>query len=81
MVTYALEELPPALQQMVRSIASGESAVITENSRPIAQLSAVVAEGPAVAPANQPRQFGFAQGLVLYMAPDFDEPVDDFGDL
>lgn len=34
-----------------------------------------------LAARGQQRQSGFAKGLVLYMAPDFNAPVDDFGDL
>ena len=34
-----------------------------------------------IAARRQPREFGFAKGLVIYMADDFNDPVDDFGDL
>lgn len=47
--------------------------VITENDRPVARL----------VPTSEIKQISFRQlgtmkGTVLYMAPDFDAPLDDF---
>lgn len=78
MVTYALEEFPPDVQRIIKSLSTGESAVITENNRPVAQLSSVA---PADGGKPQPRKFGFAKGLVTRMTEDFNAPVKDFGDL
>ena len=36
---------------------------------------------PAIQPAaRKPRQFGCMKGLVIYMADDFDAPLEDFKD-
>jgi hypothetical protein len=74
---YALEQLPPDVRRMVRSLLCGEEAVITENAEPIAHLSAT---GSPASPGTR-RKFGFAGGLLIHMADDFNNPVDDFGDL
>jgi antitoxin (DNA-binding transcriptional repressor) of toxin-antitoxin stability system len=60
------------LPALVHQLAPGEEVVITENGAPVARL---VAEPP---PAAKPRQPGTLRGTVLYMAPDFDAPLDEF---
>ena len=47
--------------------------VITEHNQPVARL--LPAAGAAQRKARQP---GTLRGTVLYMAPDFDAPLDDF---
>ena len=51
---------------------TGEEVLITENDQPVARL---IAAAPAV---RQPRKLGTLKGTVLYMAPDFDAPLEDF---
>ncbi len=62
------------LPALVRRLAPGEELVITENGTPVARL---VAEPP---PGAKPRQPGTLRGTVLYMAPDFDAPLEEFKD-
>jgi len=47
--------------------------VITENDQPVARLVPT----PAM-PKTAHRQLGTMKGSVLYMAPDFDAPLEDF---
>jgi prevent-host-death family protein len=72
-MTVSIEQAQANLGELVRRLRPGEEVVITESERPVAKLSAVM-------PAQQrsPRQPGTLRGTVLYMAPDFDAPLDDF---
>jgi antitoxin (DNA-binding transcriptional repressor) of toxin-antitoxin stability system len=45
--------------------------VITENNQPVARLTATT-------PSRPVRKLGTLKGTVLYMAPDFDAPLEDF---
>jgi antitoxin (DNA-binding transcriptional repressor) of toxin-antitoxin stability system len=58
------------LPTLVHQLAPGEEVVITENGAPVARLVA----GPPT------RRLGTLKGTVLYMAPDFDAPLDEFKD-
>ena len=70
MSTDTLEEATATLTQLIHQLSPGEEVVITQDDRPIARLL------PAEAP--QERQLGTLRGTVLYIAPDFDAPLDDF---
>jgi antitoxin (DNA-binding transcriptional repressor) of toxin-antitoxin stability system len=50
----------------------GEEIVITRDQKPVARL---IAEKK---PDRPPRQPGTLRGTVLYMAPDFDAPLEEF---
>jgi antitoxin (DNA-binding transcriptional repressor) of toxin-antitoxin stability system len=65
-----VEEAQATLKALIGKLAPGEEVVITENERPVAKL--VSADKP------KERQLGTMKGTVLYMAPDFDAPLDDF---
>ena len=71
MTSISLHEAQARLVDLIRQLAPGEEVVITENDQPIARL--VAAPGP-----RPPRKLGTLRGTVLYMAPDFDAPLDDF---
>jgi len=73
MTTITLEVAQSKLAELIRGLPPGEEILITENERPIAKLVAT-----AVEPELKPRQFGTMKGTVLYMAPDFNAPLDDF---
>ncbi len=67
--TITLEEAQARLKELIHELAPGEEVVITENQQPVAKL---VGERPA-RPAP-----GLGKGSILYMAPDFDEPLEEF---
>ena len=67
-VTDAQTRLP----DLIAALKPGEAVVITSDDRPVARL---VAEDP---PPREPRKSGTMKGTVLYMAPDFDAPPEDF---
>jgi antitoxin (DNA-binding transcriptional repressor) of toxin-antitoxin stability system len=74
MPTVTLEEAQAQLPQLIEQLHPGEEIVITRDEKPVARLAG---EGT---PSRQPRQLGTLKGTVLYMAPDFDAPLDDFKD-
>ena len=65
-----LEEAQAHLAELISRLVPGEEVVITDNQQPVARLLSV---------HNRPqRQLGTMRGSVQYIAPDFDEPLDDF---
>lgn len=73
MATVPLREAQATLPELVHRLAPGDKIVITENDQPIATLTPM----PSVSNA-QPRELGTMKGTVLYMAPDFDAPLEEF---
>jgi antitoxin (DNA-binding transcriptional repressor) of toxin-antitoxin stability system len=72
MSTVSLHEAQAKLPELIHQLHPGEELLITENDRPIARLLA------AESPQRKPRRPGTLRGTVVYMAPDFDAPLDDF---
>jgi prevent-host-death family protein len=70
--TISLDDAQARLKELIEKLAPGEEIVITEDQRPVARL---VGERLARTPRPAP---GLGRGSVLYMAPDFDEPLDEF---
>jgi antitoxin (DNA-binding transcriptional repressor) of toxin-antitoxin stability system len=73
MTTITIQEAQATLLELIHRLSPGEEVVITENDHPVARLL------PATGMKPQ-RKLGTMQGTVLYMAPDFDAPLDDFKD-
>jgi antitoxin (DNA-binding transcriptional repressor) of toxin-antitoxin stability system len=67
-----LEEAQASLKELIKKLAPGEEIVITENQQPVAKL---IAERPSHPARPAP---GLGKGSILYMAPDFDEPLEEF---
>jgi antitoxin (DNA-binding transcriptional repressor) of toxin-antitoxin stability system len=70
--SITVEEAQATLKELIGKLAPGEEVVITDRERPVAKLIA----SPET--RRQPRQPGTLRGTVLYMAPDFDAPLEDF---
>ncbi|QEL21084.1 type II toxin-antitoxin system Phd/YefM family antitoxin [Limnoglobus roseus] len=75
MSTVTIQEAQANLFDLIRRLSPGDEVLITENNQPVAKLVVPPAEPPP-----KPRQFGTMKGSVLYMAPDFDGPLDDFAE-
>ncbi len=74
MATVSMQEAQATLPELLHRLRPGEALQITENGRPVA----VVTASPR--PPNEPgapRKLGSQAGSVLYMAPDFDAPLED----
>lgn len=72
MASVSLSEAQARLPEIVHGLMADEEVVITENDQPVARL---------VKSARQPpgkRRLGTMKGSVIYMAPDFDAPLEDF---
>ena len=73
MQTVALEKAQVTLADLLKQVAGGEEFTITQNGEPKAKLSAAPLHKHVRAHA------GSLPGN-LWMAPDFDAPLDDFKD-
>jgi antitoxin (DNA-binding transcriptional repressor) of toxin-antitoxin stability system len=67
--TISVEEAQAHLRELIEKLAPGEELVIIDNQQPVAKL---VGDRPARSPRPAP---GLGKGSILYMAPDFDEPM------
>ena len=72
MSTITLEEAQARLPELIAGLKPGEELIITQQAHPVARL---VAERPST---RKPRVPGTARGKILYMAEDFNAPLDDF---
>jgi prevent-host-death family protein len=70
--TVTLEDAQAHLGELIARLQPGEEIVITDAARAVARI---IGEPQ---PALQPRRLGTLKGAVLYVAPDFDAPLDDF---
>jgi prevent-host-death family protein len=70
--SVTVEEAQAKLKKLIDRLAPGEELVITENQQPVAKL---VGQRPVRPPRPAP---GLGKGSILYMAPDFDEPPEEF---
>ena len=71
MIMVNVHEAKTTLSALLAAVERGEEVVIARNGEPVAKLVHYVQE-PRV------RRLGCAMGSVLYMAEDFDAPLDDF---
>lgn len=61
------------LSELIRLAEAGEEVIIARDDVPVVRLTPVGDTPPR-------RQLGIAEGFVLYMADDFDAPLDDFAE-
>jgi antitoxin (DNA-binding transcriptional repressor) of toxin-antitoxin stability system len=64
-------EAKTRLSELLAEVQRGQRFHIQRHGKVVAEL------GPVPAPKGR-RKLGFAKGLITYMAPDFDAPLDDF---
>ncbi len=69
-VAITVEEAQASLKELILNLAPGEEVVITDNLQPVAKLVGGQPKPPRPAP-------GLGKGSILYMAPDFDEPIEE----
>jgi len=73
MTRITLEEAQRRLPELISAAVPGEEIEIIEDDRVVARL---IPTPRTLAP----RRAGSAKGSILYMAPDFDAPLEDFKD-
>jgi antitoxin (DNA-binding transcriptional repressor) of toxin-antitoxin stability system len=70
--SITLEDAAANLEQLILGLASGDEVIITKNERIVARL---VAEKSTKRTRPAP---GFGKDSILYIAPDFDAPLEEF---
>jgi prevent-host-death family protein len=70
-VTVTIKEAQAKLSDLIHRLQDGDEVVITEDGRPVAKLAR------AESTKQWPCKAGSARGKI-WMAPDFDAPLDDF---
>jgi len=73
MTSLSIQEAQAKLPDLVHALTFGDEVVIIENDRPVARIVSA-----ADRPQGAPRRPGTLRGTVLYMAPDFDAPLEEF---
>lgn len=71
MTQVTIHEAKTHLSQLIRQVLAGEEVIIAKGKRPLVKLVML----PEL---RQQRRIGAAQGVVTFMADDFDAPLDDF---
>lgn len=71
MMSVTIDAAQANLGELIDKLQPGEELVITRNADPVAKL---IKE----APPTPPRQPGLLKDKILYMAEDFDAPLEDF---
>jgi antitoxin (DNA-binding transcriptional repressor) of toxin-antitoxin stability system len=69
--SISVEEAQAHLKEWIGKLAPGEELVITDNQQPVAKL---VGQEPRL-PRPGP---GLGKGGIVYMAPDFDDSLEEF---
>jgi prevent-host-death family protein len=72
MKTVGLFEAKTHLATLVDQVHEEGKIILTRRGKPVAELRPVESKGS--------RKFGASKGCLLYMAPDFNEPIEDFKD-
>ena len=68
-----IHEAKTQLSKLIRAAVNGKQVIIARGNKPVVRLE-VLPE------ARSERKIGNAKGLILSMADDFDEPLNDFKD-
>jgi antitoxin (DNA-binding transcriptional repressor) of toxin-antitoxin stability system len=71
--TITIDEAQANLRNLIHQLAPGAEVIITENEQPVAKL---INEQPAPTRPTRPGP-GLCKGMITYMAPDFDAPLED----
>lgn len=70
LTTVTVEDAQTRLLELLERVAAGEVVLITRDELPLATLTAELPKGVPI--------LGRGHGRVLYMADDFDAPLEDF---
>ena len=72
-VTITVEEAQAIFKDLIRRMAPGEEVIITDNQQPVARL---ISQPATATKSPRPGQ-GLCKGMITYIAPDFDAPLED----
>jgi antitoxin (DNA-binding transcriptional repressor) of toxin-antitoxin stability system len=71
-MTITVDEAQAKLKQLVQHLTPGEEVILIENEQPVAMLV-----GAPLKSARQRPGPGLCKGMITYVAPDFDAPLED----
>jgi antitoxin (DNA-binding transcriptional repressor) of toxin-antitoxin stability system len=71
MTEVTIKEAKTHLKQLIQQALEGEEIIISQGQQPLVKLVALP-ETP------KQRRIGHAEGVIIYMAEDFDEPLPEF---
>ena len=66
-----IHEAKTHLSRLIREVRNGEEVVIARGNKPVAKLVPLDPEKPQ-------RRLGALKGMIIEVADDFDEPLEDF---
>ena len=70
-VQVNIHEAKTHLSRLIQAALNGKEVIIARGNKPVVRLE-------VLPQARSSRRIGNAKGLILSMADDFDEPLDDF---
>ncbi|MBC8868167.1 MAG: DUF2281 domain-containing protein [Planctomycetes bacterium] len=73
MRNVSIQDAQAKLPELLHGLIPGDEVVIVENDQPVARIVSAAGQ-----PQRPPRRLGTLRGTVLYMATDFDAPLEDF---
>jgi prevent-host-death family protein len=73
MTQATIHQAKTHLSKLIRKALDGEEVIIAKRDKPLVRLE-------AVRPKKTKRKLGLGEGLVTYIAPDFDEPLKDLAE-
>jgi prevent-host-death family protein len=73
MTQATIHQAKTHLSKLIRKALDGEEVIIAKRDKPLVRLE-------AVRPKKLKRKLGSGKGLVTYIAPDFDEPLEDLAE-
>jgi prevent-host-death family protein len=73
MTQATIHQAKTHLSKLIRKALDGEEVIIAKRDKPLVRLEAVHSK-------KSKRKLGSGKGLVTYIAPDFDEAVEDFAE-
>ena len=76
-IAVDISEFTTKLKELISSLKRDEEIIITAENLPVAKLTAVNGQTPEQAQQPKRRQVGLSDSIV-WISPDFDEPLDDF---
>ena len=73
MTQATIHQAKTHLAKLIRKALDGEEVIIANRDKPLVRLE-------VVRPKKTKRKLGLGKGLVTYIAPDFDESLEDFAE-
>jgi prevent-host-death family protein len=73
MTQATIHQAKTHLSKLIRKALDGEEVIIANRDKPLVRLEAIRQK-------KTTRKLGLGKGLVTYIAPDFDEPLEDLAE-